>query len=135
MSAEVLQRPRTVAINYDSAMRYLVPSARDPETKYLVEVDAYHGNARCVCEHFEYRCEPLIKIGITPQQAIDQNYIDSVCIKRGIKCLKAIKLKVNRHVEDSLRCEHCITARSQFVDDVLEAIRQQHPERYREERP
>ena len=119
MSAEVLQRPRTVAINYDSAMRYLVPSARDPETKYLVEVDAYNGNGRCVCEHFTMRCEPLLKRNVSPRAAVESN---------------KIKLKTNRQVNDALRCEHILTARSQFLDDVLEAIREHHPERYREDR-
>lgn len=132
--SEVLQRPMIVAINYDSAMRYMVPSARDPNEKYLVEIDAYRGNGRCVCPHFEMRCEPLIKIGVTPEQAISQSKIDAICAKRGIRSYTAIKLKVNRHVEDSLRCEHCISARSQFTDDVLHAIREKYPERYREER-
>lgn len=129
----VFERPRTVAINYDSPLRYLVPSNRNHEDKYLIQLDSYKDNGKCICAHFNMRCEPLLKLGITPQEAVNQEVIDATCQKRGIKILKAIKLKVNRHVEDSLRCEHILTARSQFVDDVLAAIRQKHPERYREE--
>ena len=117
-----LYRPRTLAIDYDSAFRWLVPSNRNPEDKHLVELDAYKGNGRCVCEHFTIRCEPLIKIGCTPVQSIDQASVDKICIARGHKILKAIKLKVNRHVEDALRCEHILTARSQFMDDLLARV-------------
>lgn len=134
MNNETLQRPRTVAIPYDGSMRYMVPSARDPEEKYLVDVEAYRGNGKCVCPHFEFNIEPLISRGVTPQQAIDQMYLDTLSAKLAMKKpLRAIKLKVNRHIEDSLRCEHCLTARSQALDDILQAIREKYPERYRNE--
>lgn len=113
MNTETLHRPRTVAINYDSALRYQVPSARDPREEYLVELDAYNGNGACQCQHYVIRCEPLLRRRISPKEAVAQ---------------KLIKLKVNRHVEDSLRCEHILTARSQFVDDVLEAIKERRTE-------
>lgn len=119
MPSEFLQRPRTIAINYDSAMRYMVPSARDPRERYLVEIDAYRGNGACCCMHFATRCEPLLRRMVSPKEAVEKGLI---------------KLKVNRHIEDGLRCEHIITARSQFVDDVIAEIEKvRGPERRREE--
>lgn len=96
-----------MAIPYDR-LRYMVPSARDPKEKHLVELDAYLGNGACVCMHFSCRCEPLLRRAISPREAVEK---------------KLIKLKENRQVNDALRCEHILTARSQFVDDILDTIR------------
>ena len=129
-----LERPRTVAIP-EGCLRYLVPSSRNPDEKYIVELDAWNGNGACACPDFECRRGPLLKHGVTPKQALDQTYLDALTAKLHLgKPLKAIKLKVNQPVHDALRCQHCLTARSQFCDDVLEAIRKQHPENYREDR-
>lgn len=115
---EILERPRTAAAPFDCPLRYWVPSARDPREKYLVELDSYGGNGACVCKHFAMRCEPLLRRMISPREAVRTG---------------AIKLKVNRHVEDALRCEHIITARSQFVDDVLAAIAKRNNHQTRRE--
>jgi len=108
---EILERPRTMAIPYDR-LRYMVPSQHPepgkPPDKYLVEIDAYNGNGACSCKHFAVRCEPLLRRDVHPREAVET---------------KQIKLKENRQVQDALRCEHILTARSQFVDDVLDAIR------------
>jgi hypothetical protein len=108
----ILERPHTVAINHDAPLRYLVPSNRNPQDKHLVELDAYKGNGRCDCEHFTMRCEPLVRRRVSPFEAVGKGLI---------------KLKVNRHVQDALRCEHILTARAQFVDDVLAAIAERRP--------
>lgn len=113
MNTETLHRPRTVAINYDSALRYMVPSARDPREKYLVELDAYNGAGRCCCMHYVTRCEPLIRRGISPRQAVEMGLI---------------KLKENRFVENALRCQHIIIAREQFCDDIIAAIKERRTE-------
>jgi hypothetical protein len=115
---EPLRRPRTLAIEYDAAMRYLVPSNHDPNAKYLVELDAYGGNGMCVCKHFAVRCEPLLRRGVSPREAVATG---------------AIKLKTNRHVEDALRCEHVLTARSQFLDEILEKVVEQRAAETRQE--
>jgi hypothetical protein len=113
MATETLQRPRTVAIPHDR-LRYRVPSARNPREQYLVDIASYNGNGACTCQHFLCRCEPLLRRRVSPKEAVEQNLI---------------KLKVNRHVEDALRCEHCITARSQFVDDILQEISDRTPQK------
>lgn len=109
MNEEAVFRPRTVAVPYDAALRYMVPSNHPtgPNDKYLVELDAYGGNGACCCKHYACRLEPLLRRGISPKTAVEE---------------KLVKLKEHRHVEDSLRCEHILTARSQFVDDVLAEI-------------
>lgn len=106
-NAEPISRPRTEAVPFDHALRYMVPSARSLADKYLVELDSYDANGACCCKHFLCRLEPILKLGIPPAQAV----------KEGM-----IKLKENRHVDDALRCEHILTARSQFCDDVVRAI-------------
>lgn len=107
-SPVLLERPRTLAVEFDAPLRYNVPSNTKPEEPpYLVDLTSYEGNGECCCTHFLMRCAPLLKRRISPKCAVEQ---------------KLIKLKVNRHVEDALRCEHLITARSQFVDDVLAEI-------------
>lgn len=106
---ETLQRPRTLAIEYDNALRYMVPSEhpQGPDDRYLVELDSYGGNGSCCCHHFAMRCEPLLRRRISPREAVEK---------------KLIKLKENRQVNDALRCNHILTARSQFLDEVLGAI-------------
>lgn len=120
--AETLQRPRTLAIEYDNALRYQVPSNHPtgPDDKYLVELDSYGGNGSCCCKHFATRCEPLLRRQVSPRTAVQE---------------KMIKLKENRHVEDALRCEHILTARSQFMDEILTRIAERRDaERRRESR-
>lgn len=104
---QVITRPRIVAIRFDSALRYLVQSDTDPDTKYLVELDAYHNNGRCVCEDFTMRLEPILKKGISPEMAVRSGMIT---------------LKKNWRVMNSLRCKHCLDAFIQFAHDVLDEI-------------
>ena len=104
----LLHRPRTLAVEFDAPLRYNVPSNSKPnEPPYLVDISDYDGNGSCCCQHFLCRCEPLLRRHVTPKEAVEK---------------KLIKLKVNRHVCDALRCEHLITARAQFCDDVLAEI-------------
>lgn len=99
---------RPLAVPYDGTLRYLVPSRHNVSAPpYLVELDSYHGNGMCICKDFQLRREPLLRRGVTPDAAVRE---------------KLIKLKENRAVEDALRCEHILIARSQFADDVIEAI-------------
>jgi len=115
-------RPRTVATKFDHTLRYFVPSRREPKKPpYLVELDAYHWNGKCVCRHFEIRCEKFLRRGIPPEAAVRGVMID------GELC--SIKLKENRGVEDVLRREHILTARSQFCDDVIRAISENEKKR------
>ena len=122
----ILRRPRTLAIEYDDALRYMVPSNHPTgpdDPPYLVELDAYEGNGACTCRHFATRCEPYLRRGYAPRDAIDDPL--------GLR----LKLKVNRHVEDLLRCEHLLTARSQFLDEILtKIVERRATERRREER-
>lgn len=105
---EVLQRPRTIAVPYDEALRYFVPSQSDPDgPPHLVELDAFDGNGMCSCQHFQCRCYPLLRRGIGPKEAVE---------------ITQIKLKPNRQIQDALRCEHILSARSQFLDEVLREI-------------
>ena len=120
MAEQPLRRPRTLAIEYDNGLRYMVPSnhATGPDDKYLVEIDAYNGNGACTCKHFATRCEPYLRRGIPPREA----FSDPLGLN--------LKLKVNRHLEDILRCEHLLTARSQFLDEILaKVIEARGPER------
>lgn len=109
---EILVRPRTEA-QPDGHLRYLVPSNHTRD-KYVVELDAYDGNGMCSCRHFTCRCEPLLRRGVHPVEAVE----------RGM-----IKLKEGRRANDALRCIHLMDARSQFVDDVISAIRIQENKR------
>ncbi len=113
--ADLPPRPRTKALPFDHTLRYFVPSRREPnKPPYLVELDAYNGNGMCICKHFTIRCEKFLKRAITPEAAVRGVEIDGELCR--------IKLKENRGVEDALRCEHILTARSQFCDDVIKAI-------------
>lgn len=105
---ESLERPQVIAVEFDGPLRYNVNSfhnVNDPP--YLVQLDDYSGNGSCQCRHFAMRCEPLLRRRISPEDAVASGQI---------------KLKENRHVEDALRCEHLITARNQFCDDVIARI-------------
>lgn len=105
---ESLERPQVIAVEFDGPLRYFVNSfhnVNDPP--YLVQLDDYSGNGSCCCAHFRMRCEPLLRRRISPQDAVASGQI---------------KLKVNRHVESALQCEHICTARNQFCDDVIAEI-------------
>jgi len=76
---------------------------------FLVELDSYGGNGECQCEDFTMRMEPLLRRGITAEQALTQ---------------KLIRLREGQEPEDALRCWHIRHARSQFCDDVIAAMAQ-----------
>lgn len=48
---------------FDSALRFMVGSDSGGETEYLVELDAFDGNGRCACQHFQHRIEPELVAG------------------------------------------------------------------------
>lgn len=98
---------RTGARPFDSSLRFMVPSNRKSDAEYLVELDAYNGVGKCCCAHFEMRIEPLLRRMIPEKEAIAKGLL---------------KLKPGRHVEDLYRCEHLITARNQFADQLIKAI-------------
>lgn len=127
MSPETLEQPRTLAVPFDSVLRYWCPSTRNPNKKYLVEIDAYDGNGMCVCKDFACRREPFLRRGLSPAWAI-QNDLPDVDVRR-------IKLKPGQRPEDALRCCHILIARSQFLDDVLAEIKKRRtPEERRADR-
>lgn len=46
------------------AWRFHVRSRRANQPPHLVELDAYNGNGRCSCEHFDHRFRPDLERGI-----------------------------------------------------------------------
>lgn len=53
----------------DSILRWIVTSRTRPEIEHLVELDAFGGNGRCSCEHFEFRIAPDLRDGRRRQGA------------------------------------------------------------------
>ena len=99
-------KPRTCA-EAEGQLRYFVGSRHTVNKRYLVDLSAYSGNGQCSCKHFEMRLEPLLRRQVQPRQALEQ---------------KLAKLKEGQEVWDILRCNHILEARSQFLDDVIQAI-------------
>lgn len=61
---------------YDSPLRYMVGSHSREEVKHLVEVNAFDGNGKCACEHFRFRCEPLLREGAKPSEELRCHHIN-----------------------------------------------------------
>jgi hypothetical protein len=98
---------RLQVIRHDGPMRMIVPSRTPKEPPYLVQLDAYDGNGTCQCKHFVCRLEPLLKKGMTGQQAFDAG---------------ADVPEWSGFTEDCLRCFHIHAARLKFADDTIRAI-------------
>lgn len=114
-----LERPRTLAVNFDAAFRYFVPSrSRPKDPPWLVELDSYSGNGSCKCEWFQFTLEAILKKGISPRRAL----------KTGL-----VELHDGQHIEDVLRCDHIMTARSQFLDDLLARVAEQRRDEIKRE--
>lgn len=107
---------RCNVVRYDGMLRFQVPSRRKGVLPYLVELDAYDFNGRCVCKDFTIHCEPILRRGITPLGAVDGGLREA---------------PVWGTVEDSLRCYHIYVARMKFADDVMRAISAERKENSR----
>lgn len=92
---------------YDGPLRMTVPSRSQNIPPYLVQLDSYGCNGECQCKHFTCRLEQYLKRGVTPQQAVEQGFVE---------------VPEWGTVEDALRCYHIHVARMKFADDVITAI-------------
>lgn len=100
-----VQRPEPLP--YDHCLRYWVWSRTVPGKKYLVQLDSYGANGECQCKNFECEKGPLLKRGITPAVAFEQ---------------ELVRMKENQRPEDALRCIHIVDAMMQFAEDAARAI-------------
>lgn len=100
---------RCNAVKHDDVLRMRVPSRTKGQPPYLVQLDSYGGNGTCQCKHFATRLEPILKRGITPEEAFVGDLVDLP--------------EWSPYVEDALRCFHIITARIKFADDTIRAIK------------
>ena len=104
------------AVPFDAPLRYHVRSRTRVHDTYLVGLSEYNGTGICQCEDFVMRLEPLLRRGITAEQAVAE---------------KLVKLTDRKgHTKqpwDALRCWHLIFARSQFCDDVIAAMAKKEP--------
>jgi len=98
-------------------LRYQVPSRKRKGFTHTVEIDAYGGNGVCSCMDCATRMEPLLKKGLTGEQAYEMGLVP-----------KEFKPWQNGP-EDSLRCFHIIAARRRFTDDVIAAVIKQEKAR------
>ena len=104
------------AVPFDAPLRYHVKSRTAPHDTYLVGLSEYDGNGICQCIDFQVRFEPLLRRGITPEQALVE---------------KLVKLRNSKgetkDPADALRCWHICWARRQFIDDVIAAMAKKEP--------
>lgn len=98
------------AVRYDGPLRFMVSSRRG-NPPYLCDLASYAGNGRCCCKDFTCRKEPLLREGVTPEQAVKREL--AIVPEWGTAA-------------DALRCYHIHVARLKFADDVVSAILQQH---------
>lgn len=61
---------------HDHMMRLWVPSQTRHGLEHLVDVTAYRCNGRCTCEHFTFRCEPMLRKGHLPSPLLRCNHIE-----------------------------------------------------------
>jgi hypothetical protein len=59
---------------YDTCLRWHVTSRTAAGETYLVDIAAYGGSGRCVCPDFMCRFEPILRQGITAEQAVDAGH-------------------------------------------------------------
>ena len=105
-----MSRPKCT-VTVDGNLRYFVPSNTEPtKPPYLVELDAYNGNGCCDCKHFQMRLEPLLTRRVSPEAAVRD---------------KLVELRANWFIPDALRCIHILTARGQFLDDLMSELLKQ----------
>ena len=110
MSVMALE-PQDPAVVFDSPLRYHVRSRTNPHDTYLVGLSEYNGNGICQCTDYAVRFEPLLRRGITPEQALAGKLVRLTNAKGDQK-----------DAADALRCWHIIWARRQFTDDVIAAM-------------
>lgn len=106
MASQQLEPPDP-AINYDEIFRFTIPSRSRAHETHVVDLDCYHLNGMCSCEHFQFNLQPLLARGVTAAQAIEQ----------GLK-----KPKKDQHPDDVLRCNHIVDAWRQFSITAARAI-------------
>ena len=56
---------------------YLVPSERDPETLYDVDLMAYNGAGHCTCDDWLHRIGPPIERGEIPARRFCKHIIEA----------------------------------------------------------
>ena len=86
---------------YDSILRWTIPSRRNPDETYVVDLSCYNGHGQCLCKDFSTRFGPLLARQVTPEQALEEGWVDK---------LRDYQLGP----EDALSCWHLIQARRQL---------------------
>jgi len=104
------------AVPYDAPLRYHVRSRTRVHDTYLVGLSEYNGTGFCQCEDFVMRFEPLLRRGITTEQAVAEKLVKLTNAKGETK-----------DPADALRCFHICWARRQFTDDVIAAMAKKEP--------
>jgi hypothetical protein len=49
---------------YDHPLRFLVVSDTQPDVSHLVDLGEFEGKGKCSCQHFEFRIQPDIEVGL-----------------------------------------------------------------------
>lgn len=87
------------AEEFDDALRWLIPSRTDPLESYVVELNDAPGYDVCQCKWFVTTLGPILKLGISPEQAVAEGMV---------------KIKKGERVEDALKCFHIREANYRF---------------------
>lgn len=95
-------------VNFDDAVRFLVPSRRNPKETYLVQLDSFGGQGECQCKWYVCNLQPWLKRGYNGPRALAEG--------------KVKLIYDDQRPEDALRCRHIIDAHRTFADQVLKAI-------------
>ena len=104
----LIHRSPTMAVP-DGMLRYTCTSRKDPNKKYVQELDAYNGNGMCSCPDFHFNLEKYLKRGLTGRQAFEQGLI---------KQLKPYHFRP----DDALRCFHLMDARWDLLDSFVNGV-------------
>jgi hypothetical protein len=85
---------------FDDALRWLIPSRTDPHEHYVVELNDAPGYDVCQCKWFVTTLGPILKLGISPEQAVAEGMV---------------KIKKGERVSDALKCYHIKQAEYEFM--------------------
>ena len=85
------------ARRFDTVLRWFVPSRSREGVEHLVDLEAYGGNGRCECEHFQFTLERRLKQ----------------------------RLDAGAPASDVTRCHHINEARAELADLLIEKKRKE----------
>ena len=93
---------------YDASLRWTVKSRKDTDCTYVVELGAAPGYSACSCRDFEIHFLPLLKRGVTPEEAL----------RSGL-----VKLRdYHDGPADSLSCYHIISAERALAKATIRSL-------------